>query len=224
VKLGVLLPTFQSSAEPALATAARVADEGLDGVFAYDHLWPMGSPERPALAPFPVLAAAAARQSTLVVGPLVARVGLGDATTVTERIRSLLLVAPGRVIAALGTGDHLSKAENLAYGLAYPRADERRAQLSEIILTLREQVPVWCGAGSDATNRLARELDVTLNVWAAEPARVRALALEGPVSWAGPLGDDPRARLDELRDAGATWAVAGPPFDLAVLGEWRRAQ
>ena len=54
MNVGVLLPTFRDSAHDALATAAEAASHSLDGVFAYDHLWPMGQPERPALAPFPV--------------------------------------------------------------------------------------------------------------------------------------------------------------------------
>ena len=74
MRLGILLPTFRSAPRDALAAADDAARRGLDGVFAYDHLWPMGSPERPALAPFEVLAAVAERQPALVVGPLVARV------------------------------------------------------------------------------------------------------------------------------------------------------
>ena len=57
MKLAVLLPTFRHGASDAFDAAARAVDAGLDGVFAYDHLWPMGSPQRPSLAPFPLLAA-----------------------------------------------------------------------------------------------------------------------------------------------------------------------
>ena len=83
--------------------------------------------------------------------------------------------------------------------------------------------PVWVGAGAEKTNAVARELGVTLNLWGADPARVRELATEGPVSWAGPLGTDPHATLDELASAGATWAIASEPRRIDVLKEWRQA-
>ena len=60
MKLGVILPTFRDSAEDAFRAAALADERGLDGVFAFDHLWPIGDRERPALAPFPLLAAVAA--------------------------------------------------------------------------------------------------------------------------------------------------------------------
>ncbi|MHB1853012.1 MAG: LLM class flavin-dependent oxidoreductase, partial [Acidimicrobiales bacterium] len=61
VRTGVLLPIFQERADAALDAAERAELAGVDGVFCYDHLWPIGQPGRPALAPFPVLALVAAR-------------------------------------------------------------------------------------------------------------------------------------------------------------------
>ena len=121
-----MLPTFRDQADDALVTAHDAEAAGLDGVFAFDHLWPMGSPTRPALAPFPVLAAVATSAPTLTVGPLVARVGMFSTDKLLELFSTLSALAPGRVIAALGTGDELSKAEQLAYDLGYPTSDERR--------------------------------------------------------------------------------------------------
>ena len=121
MKLGVLLPTFRNGAEDALAFAAAAADAGVDGLFAYDHLWPMGSPTRPSLAPFPLLAAVAQRHD-VVVGPLVARVGLVGTSHLVEEYLTLERVAPSRVICALGSGDKLSAAENEAYDVARARA------------------------------------------------------------------------------------------------------
>ena len=59
IKLGVVLPSFRPTAADALDVARQADDAGIDGVFCYDHLWPMGRPDRPALAPFPLLAAVA---------------------------------------------------------------------------------------------------------------------------------------------------------------------
>jgi alkanesulfonate monooxygenase SsuD/methylene tetrahydromethanopterin reductase-like flavin-dependent oxidoreductase (luciferase family) len=222
VKIGVFLPTFEDSSAPALAAAASAVDAGLDGVFAYDHLWPMGSPTRPALAPLPVLAVVATHFSELVVGPLVARIGLVGTSRLIEELTTLAALAPGRVIAALGTGDHLSIAENDAYGLVRRDADERRAMLSETALALRELTEVWIGAGAADTNAVAREVGATLNLWDKTPDEVAAAASSGPVSWAGPLRKSPATTLDALARAGATWAVASTGSDLAALTNWRR--
>ena len=224
MKVGVLLPTFQTSAEPALEAAQRAVDAGLDGVFAYDHLWPMGSPQRPALAPFPVLASIAARHESLVVGPLVARVGLVSTHHLVAAFTTLAIVAPGRVIAAIGTGDRLSADENLAYGLPSLDAASRRALLAETTHELSGWMPVWFGAGAPATNALARELGVTVNMWNATVGAVEDQAGEGPVSWAGPV-PSPSSRtadlLDDLARAGASWAVLGADLDLGLFREWR---
>lgn len=223
MKLGVLLPTFNERAETAFEMADAAQAAGLDGVFAYDHLWPMGSPERPSLAPFPILAAIAARTSSLVLGPLVARVGLVATEVLVEEFTTLERLAPGRVIAALGTGDKLSEAEMVAYDRGGLSADDRRRLLEAAILALREHLPVWCGAGSRATNELARRLGVVINLWDADAATLRDVAATGPVCWAGPLRTGASATLDAIAAAGATWAVVGPPFRLDELGEWRGA-
>lgn len=223
MKLGVLLPTFRDNADDALVCAADAEQAGIDGVFAFDHLWPMGSPQRPSLAPFPVLAAIAARHQRLFLGPLVARVGLVSTHKLVEQFTSLDALAPGRVIAALGTGDKLSEAEQRAYDLGDLSADERRQLMAEAAEALLPLMGVWCGAGSSQTNDLARRYGVEINLWDATPAKVRELARGGPVSWAGPLGDDAIAKLDELNDLNVTWAIASAPFKLERMKEWREA-
>jgi alkanesulfonate monooxygenase SsuD/methylene tetrahydromethanopterin reductase-like flavin-dependent oxidoreductase (luciferase family) len=224
VKLGVLLPTFRDTPNDAFRVGVHAEELGLDGVFAFDHLWPIGDRERPALAPFPLLAGVASRCRSVVVGPLVARVGLVSTQKLVEQFATLDALAPGRVIAAVGTGDELSKDEHLAYGLAYPSADERRALLAEAIEDLSPTMEVWCGAGSTVTNQLARRYGVTLNLWGVSPARVRDAGSEGAVNWAGPLGRDAHATLDELASAGATWAISSESSRIEELGEWRRGR
>jgi hypothetical protein len=222
MKLGVLLPTFRDNADDALAFAKAAADAGLDGVFAYDHLWPMGTPTRPSLAPFPVLTAVARANPTLIVGPLVARVGLVGTRHLSEQFLTLHALAPGRVIATLGSGDKLSAAENVAYDIPERSADERRALMAETARALVDTMPVWFGAGNDTTNGVARDVGAVLNLWNAPPERVAALGAAGPVSWAGPVPTDLRATLGALRDAGATWVVLTPDADIEALAECRR--
>jgi hypothetical protein len=223
VKLGVLLPTFRDNADDAFAVAKEAERAGLDGVFAFDHLWPMGSPERPALAPFPVLAALSSLCPTLYLGPLVARVGLVGTDKLVEQFETLHSLAPGRVIAALGTGDKLSEDEQLAYDLGYPSASDRRQLLRDAIVALSPTMEVWCGAGSPQTDQLARDLGVVINLWGKETSVVRDVAQGGPVSWAGPLNENTGQTLDDLEEAGASWAVASAPLRIDQLEEWRRS-
>ncbi len=222
MKIGVLLPIFQNNADAALASADRAERAGLDGVFAFDHLWPIGSPERPALAPMPVLAAVAARFS-LSVGTLVARVGLVSDVKLVEQFTTLEAMAPGRVIAGLGTGDDLSKDEHDAYGIGYPSATERRRLLGAAMTALTPVMDVWCGAGSPLTNAVAREHGVALNLWGVPAQVVRDEAAIGPVTWAGPLAREVDSTLSALDAAGATWAVISAPAPLAELKEWRHS-
>jgi luciferase-like monooxygenase len=220
VKLGVLLPTFRNGAEDALAFAASAADAGIDGLFAYDHLWPMGSPTRPSLAPFPLLAAVAQRHD-VVVGPLVARVGLVGTSHLVDEFLTLERLAPSRVICALGAGDKLSAAENDAYDITRRSADERREMMADTARALRDTMPIWFGAGNDETNQVARDVGATINLWDATPQRVRDVTATGEVSWAGPVPQDLDATLSGVRDAGATWAVFAPDVDVGALRQWR---
>ena len=221
MKLGVILPTFRDSATGALETAQRCEEAGIDGVFAYDHLWPMGTPTRPSFAPFAMLAAVAARHPSLIVGPLVARVGMVSTPHLVSQFRSLAALAPGRVIAAVGTGDAKSRDELEAYGLIFASADERRDEVRRVATALRDEMPVWIGAGAESTNLLARDLSVVLNVWDLDIERVSQHARRGPLTWAGPVPEDIVRRLDDLATAGAQWAVFAPGVDVKALANWR---
>jgi len=221
VKLGALLPTFRNGAADALAFADRAVEAGIDGLFAYDHLWPMGSPTRPSLAPFSVLAAVARRHEGVIVGPLVARIGLVGTPHLVEQYRTLERVAPSRVICAIGSGDKLSAAENEAYDVPVRSGDERRALMAETARQLSDTMPIWFGAGNDETNRVAREVGATINFWDASPQRLRDMSKAGAVSWAGPVPADLASTLDAVRGTGATWAVLAPDVDVEALRQWR---
>ena len=222
MKLGVLLPTFRDDPRDAMGVARRCEELGLDGVFAYDHLWPMGSPTRPSLAPFPVLAAVAARNPSLHVGPLVARAGMVGVAQLVTQFRSLALVAPGRVVAAVGTGDSKSRDELEGYGLTFASADSRRAQVRAVVAELKGEMDIWIGAGSSSTNEMARDLGVAINVWDADLDTVATLVVGGPVTWAGPPHDDMAGWLDDLARVGVDWAVFSPGVDVEGLASWRR--
>lgn len=217
MKVGVVLPTFSANAEAALAVAAQAERAGVDGVFAYDHIWPMGSPGRPALSPFPILAAIATRHPTLIVAPLVARVSLAEPERIAERLATLEMIAPGRVIAALGTGDSLSLDEELALGLPKLSATERRERLRAVVKLLPDQMEKWCGGGGEETNRIAREFNMTLNLWDSSVSDLARAADDGPACWAGPKPSNMSEAVKSYEEAGATWAVLAGTVNLEIL-------
>jgi len=208
VRIGVMLPTFSDDAEHILVAARAAATGGLDGVFAFDHLWPIGRPGRPALWSFAALAAAAAATERVCVGPLVARVGLLADDDLMDAFHALIAIAGRpRVIAALGTGDHESAPENHAYGVPYPHAAERLAAVARVASRLRDEgVATWVGGLSAQTAQVARAVGAARNLWGVDLATIKEAAQAGEgqvpqVSWAGQVlvGRD-RTELEELRD------------------------
>src|SRR5687767_12645108 len=109
----------------AIDTARRAEAAGLDGAFVYDHLFPMGQPERPAVPCFPLLGAIAAETQTIMIGPLVARVGVVPDAVLVNMFSALARIAPGRVIGGVGTGDNKSQKENQLFGLGFGTVGER---------------------------------------------------------------------------------------------------
>ena len=237
MRTGVVLPTFRDRPDEAFAAATAAVAAGVDGLFCYDHIWPIGQPERPALAPFPILAALATMLDPSsgpgegpFLGTLVARVGLVSNAVLAAQFLALERLAPGRVIAGLGTGDKLSEEENLAYGIPFAPAAERRAEMVELGRQLADAgLPVWMAGGPAGRTEEARAAGAALNVWDAEPALVaeRGAGARGvEVTWAGPppSATPPLAeRLGALHDAGASWVVFGWPVDVDELaggGTW----
>jgi len=224
MRVGVTLPTFRD--DPVALDAARRAEElGLDGVFVFDHVWPLGQPDRPALSAFPVLGAVAAVTGRVSLGPLVARVGLRPDEMLLAELVSIEAMAPGRLIAGLGTGDSKSHAENLAYGIPPGEPDQRRLALASSARSLLDLgIPVWVGGGSTATTQLALDLGkgAAVNLWGAQPSAVAALVGRCEVTWAGSIeGELPEVveSLAKLESAGATWAVCAWPRSVEELAE-----
>ncbi|MHB1487910.1 MAG: LLM class flavin-dependent oxidoreductase [Acidimicrobiales bacterium] len=232
MKVGVTLPQFSPDAAAVLDAARRVEAVGLDGVFVFDHLWPMGQPSRPALSAFPLLGALAAHTRSLTVGTLVARIGLLPDDVLLSSLQTVARLAPDRFVAGLGTGDKLSRAENQAYGLDYLSASARRHALGKCLDALaRSGIPAWVGCGdgsSAATVALARDHGATVNLWGSSipPERLVGLARRGPITWGGEVGPNPSdmaGRLSDLSHAGVAWAVCSWPQPPATLEQLVRA-
>ena len=240
MRIGVTLPQFRSDAGAALAVARRAEASGLDGVFVFDHLWPLGQPERPVLHSFPLLGAVAAATERVMVGTLVARVGVLPDAVLVHTLVSLHRIAGGRLIAGLGTGDRANRAENEAYGLPYaPTADRLTAVLACCGALRRAGVRTWVG-GRSAALREAAALADGWNAWGPDPvtfaAEAATVAPGVERTWAGQVligrsraeaedklaahgprpglvwgtVDDLGAHCDALAAAGATWAVCAP--------------
>ncbi|HEX2039072.1 MAG TPA: LLM class flavin-dependent oxidoreductase [Acidimicrobiales bacterium] len=213
MRVGITLPQFREDAETALGVARHAEAIGLDGLFAFDHLWPIGRPDRPALHMLPFLGALAVETERVVVGSLVARVGLFPDAVLVNGLRTVARMAgEDRFVAGLGVGDRLSRAENEAYGVPFAPVAERVASLVTSCRELRAAgVPVWVGGRSTAVQEVAVAEADALNLWQSPVEEVAAR--RGTVlTWAGQVGpdDDVRSLLAGLRDAGATWAVCAP--------------
>jgi alkanesulfonate monooxygenase SsuD/methylene tetrahydromethanopterin reductase-like flavin-dependent oxidoreductase (luciferase family) len=220
MKVGIVLPTFREDPREAIEVARRAAACGLDGVFAYDHLHPMGSPERPALAPFPVLASIGALGLDLTLGTLVARIGLVANHILIEQFEALAALSDGRVVCAAGTGDRLSTEENASWGIPVASAAERRAQLEELSAEmLGRGHEVWIGGGARPTLEMAERIGAIVNLWNASDEVVAEQARSTRVTWAGPppADGDLSGLGRKLAAAGAEWAVFGGTADVEAL-------
>jgi hypothetical protein len=224
MKVGVTLPQFRDEADTALAAARRAEELGLDGVFCFDHLWPIGQPGRPAIASGPLLGAVAASTSVIHIGTFVARIGLLPDDVLVEVLVGLNALSSGRLIAGLGTGDKLSQAENQAFGIPFDPAEERQVRLASVAGAVEARgIKVWVGGGLPSTSQLAIAVGGAVNLWEAEALRVAEMTAAGyETTWGGPVKGNAaqvEARLQEFAEAGATWAVCAWPESLEVIAE-----
>ena len=226
MKVGLVAPVFSRSADLALSVAQASDEKGIDGVFSYDHLFPINSPQRPALAALPMLAAMAVRTRRVRLGTLVSRVTLLPRPVLVEALATLDEISGGRAIAGIGTGDSLTRAENEAYGLDFPPLDERLWLLAEAARALRARgVTTWIGGRSRAVRAIAAADADGWNAWDGPVDELAAFAAanQGGASatWGGPppADGDLEGHLRHLAAVGVAWAVYGPPpsIDWAVF-------
>jgi alkanesulfonate monooxygenase SsuD/methylene tetrahydromethanopterin reductase-like flavin-dependent oxidoreductase (luciferase family) len=238
--VGVTLPQFRHDAEPAIGVARRAEAAGIDGVFVFDHLWPIGQRMRPALHSTTLLGALAAETDRVVLGTLVARVGLVPDAVLAHTLVTLHRMTGGRFIAALGTGDSLNREENDAYGVPFAPVADRVASVVDCCRRLRAAgVTTWIGGRSPAVRMAAANADgwngwgIDVATWAEEAAGVphpgqltwggQVLIGRTPVDAAAKLKthgsrpglvtgtvEDLKAHLGALAAAGASWAVCAP--------------
>jgi alkanesulfonate monooxygenase SsuD/methylene tetrahydromethanopterin reductase-like flavin-dependent oxidoreductase (luciferase family) len=255
VKIGVILPLFSGDPHKVVAAAREAEDLGFDGVFVFDHLFPPGAPpDRPALEAFAALGAVAAATERVAVGTLVTRASLRPVGMLAKMASWLDVVAGGRLILGIGTGDPIDRGEHAAYGIPMFDKAERREHLRETVLALKALFgghpypggrlvppidgplrpppvrpggpPVWVGAQAQEVIRIAGEVADGWNGWGLD---VDAFAARGRLLTEA--RDGARTTGGGGRGRGvpeATWAgialVGSDEDELERLWERRRAQ
>lgn len=195
MKVGTTLPQFRADAESAIAAARRAEEVRLDGVFVFDHMWPIGNRDGEVLQSFTLLGALATETARVRLGTLVARVGLVPDAVLVNQFASMREIAGDRLIAGMGTGDDLSRAENEAYGVAYESAEERLEAVARCCGMCGDRgIETWVGGRSPEVREVAARSASALNIWQASPAAVvkegddvrgRAKGRAVEITWAG---------------------------------------
>jgi alkanesulfonate monooxygenase SsuD/methylene tetrahydromethanopterin reductase-like flavin-dependent oxidoreductase (luciferase family) len=195
--VGLTLPQFRGDADAAIATARRAEASGLDGVFVFDHLWPLGRPGGPALQSRVLLGALAVETQRIVLGLLVARVSLLANAVLVHEMETLHRVLGDRLVVGLGTGDSLSRTENERIGVGFGSVARRVAELTVCCDRLRAaHVRTWVGGHSPSIRAAAAATADGWNGWAngiddfaAEAAdvrsRARAQGRHVEITWGG---------------------------------------
>ena len=221
MKVGLTLPQFRDDPGPAIDTARRAEAAGLAGVFAFDHMWPLGRPDRPALYGHTLAAALVASTEQLAVGTLVARVGLLPDAVLVHNLVTLHRMAGDRLIAGLGIGDAMSRPENAAAGAPFLPRNVRLASLREVCRQLRARgITTWVGGTSAAVRAVALAEADAANLWGVAPESLAATAVDeaaaDKLTWAGQVdlgtlsAEAVTGLLQTVAAAGASWAVVAP--------------
>jgi phthiodiolone/phenolphthiodiolone dimycocerosates ketoreductase len=194
--LGLTLPQFSERSGPALEACRHAWTLGFGGAFVFDHLWPLGQPERPALEGWTLLAALAGRvgpegsgepqRSAPVdrdpggfrVGTLVTRAGLRNPALVARMAATVGEIAGAPPIIGIGRGDAANRDENQAFGLPFGDPAERSAALEATVAALRGPLgggpEVWVGGTGPGALALAGRLGDAWNGWGRTPEELAA--------------------------------------------------
>jgi alkanesulfonate monooxygenase SsuD/methylene tetrahydromethanopterin reductase-like flavin-dependent oxidoreductase (luciferase family) len=234
VKVGLTLPSFREDVATALAVSRAAEDHGLDGVFAYDHLFRRNAAgeRRPAIEMFTLMGAVAAATRRIAVGSLVARATLRPAAVLANGFDTLARVlGEERLLVAIGAGDGQSREENESFGLEFGTAADRIAALRDAVDATRDRgYPVWIGGTDPAVREVAAAHADGWNRWGSgveafrqQAANLTAAAARSPftVSWGGlvVLGDDDATAAAKAARLGAGdhVIVGGPDLVAGAL-------
>jgi alkanesulfonate monooxygenase SsuD/methylene tetrahydromethanopterin reductase-like flavin-dependent oxidoreductase (luciferase family) len=235
VKVGLTLPSFRDDVAPALAVAHAAEASGVDGVFAYDHLFrrTAAGERRPAIEMFALMGAVAGETTRIAVGSLVARATLRPPAVLANGYDTLArILGPERLLVAIGAGDGQSEEENETFGLDFGTVADRVAALRDAVDATRDRgYPVWIGGSDPAVREVAAAHADGWNRWGSGAERFReqasdlhAAAARSPftTSWGGLVvladDDDAASAKAERLGAGDHVLVGGPEL---VAGDLR---
>ncbi len=219
MKIGITLPQFSADAPAMVAAARRAEGEGIDAVFAYDHYPRPGRPE--ALHGLMMLGGLAIATDTMLLGTLVARIGVVPDAVLISAVRTACRLAEGRFVAGLGVGDKQSDIEDQALGVSRPTLEERFVRLEHVAATLtHEGIDVWIGGRSRRAATLSAALGVGRNLWEPTEQQLQEALEEAegrPVTWGATIeiGDDVGVgaladKLADLAGRGVVVAIVAP--------------
>jgi alkanesulfonate monooxygenase SsuD/methylene tetrahydromethanopterin reductase-like flavin-dependent oxidoreductase (luciferase family) len=158
MRLGVLLPAFDTPWAEAREIALRAQAAGYDDLWLPDHLLGIPRPETPVLEAWTTLAALAGTTERIGLGTLVLAATFRPPRVLAKAAATLQEVAPGRVTLGLGAG--WLREEHEAFGLPFPSHADRVARLLETVDAVRELAPgtrVLLGGASRALMSAAAE-------------------------------------------------------------------
>ena len=227
MRVGVILPSFEPSADAARSCAAEAEEAGIHGLFAYDHLWPPGAPGRSAIAPFPLLGMLAATTERVFLGTLVARIGVVPEDVLVAEFRTLNRLSGGRLIAGIGAGDHRARPRTSPTGWC-PRARRSGGRRSAPWARRSSRSASRSGSGPARHGRMrspgrsGQRSTSSGRGSAGSPSSVVRAPSPGAGSSRGARASA-ATQLRTLADAGATWAVIGWPDSAAPVVAAARA-
>jgi len=178
IRLGYKASAEQFGPQRLLDYAVLAEDLGFDSVFVSDHLQPWMHDGGHAPAAMPWLGALAARTSRILMGTSVLTPTFRyHPGVIAQAFGTLGLLAPGRVILGVGTGEALNEA---TLGIEWPEVKERFARLKEsieLIETLWNDERVSFDGQFYSTNNATiydrPEVDVPIYIGASGPAATR---------------------------------------------------
>ncbi len=218
-----------------LEAARRAEALGFDGVYVFDHLFPLDGRTRPIFEGLTALGSVAAVTDRITVGTLVIRAPIRPAWTTAKAAWTAQVVSNGRLTLGLGAADSMSKPEFEAYGLHFGTVSERLTAVRRTIEAVSapqlavagyERPKVWVGGRSAAIRSVAAELADGWNGWGGSPDRLATEAAEirqaagraFEVSWGGQVlvAPDQRSLARHLARRGRGGdLVAGTPQQVA---------
>jgi alkanesulfonate monooxygenase SsuD/methylene tetrahydromethanopterin reductase-like flavin-dependent oxidoreductase (luciferase family) len=226
-RLGLALPSFVEDPAVPIAVAGAAERAGLDGVFAYEHMFRrgVGGQRRPSQDLWATLGAMAASTERVAIGSLVARATLRPAAVIAHGFATLQRISRGRAIAVIGAGDRESRVENEEFGLDFGSLDARVDQLEAALdATRRVGVPTWVG-GTHRRVLAATERADGWNRWGgsveqfeSEAAAVRGANPTATLTWGGLVvvaPTDEGAFVKAERLGASIGTIVGSPRTLA---------